>query len=230
MRILGRGAESLDISPVRYYPTYKVIVYQKDGDCRREEFKKLGCCQNNCHGIYMSVEFSLWEDGVLLMPEAVFPPFEYIDGRLKLVYGMENIRELDEFWYRYRLPVSRRAGTAVYRGGGGEIVGVERRECGMGGVANFLPVPKEILDEFPFFGDIVKTYRSICINLSHFERNKRQMSEDEKLREASKVLDSPEMRELLSLRFGSEFISKVCLLYTSPSPRDRQKSRMPSSA
>ena len=24
--------------------------------------------------------------------------------------------------------------------------------------------------------------------------------------------------------------SKVCLLYTSPSPRDRQKSRMPSSA
>jgi succinate dehydrogenase/fumarate reductase flavoprotein subunit len=25
-------------------------------------------------------------------------------------------------------------------------------------------------------------------------------------------------------------MSKVCLLYTSPSPRDRQKSRMPSSA
>ena len=25
-------------------------------------------------------------------------------------------------------------------------------------------------------------------------------------------------------------ISRVCLLYTSPSPRDRQKSRMPSSA
>ena len=27
-----------------------------------------------------------------------------------------------------------------------------------------------------------------------------------------------------------EFIKKTCLLYTSPSPRDRQKSRMPSSA
>ena len=26
------------------------------------------------------------------------------------------------------------------------------------------------------------------------------------------------------------FISNYCLLYTSPSPRDRQKSRMPSSA
>ena len=30
---------------------------------------------------------------------------------------------------------------------------------------------------------------------------------------------------------SSEFANKyVCLLYTSPSPRDRQKSRMPSSA
>ena len=27
-----------------------------------------------------------------------------------------------------------------------------------------------------------------------------------------------------------DFLSKNCLLYTSPSPRDRQKSRMPSSA
>ena len=29
---------------------------------------------------------------------------------------------------------------------------------------------------------------------------------------------------------GNKEIKKVCLLYTSPSPRDRQKSRMPSSA
>ena len=29
---------------------------------------------------------------------------------------------------------------------------------------------------------------------------------------------------------GSKAKSKACLLYTSPSPRDRQKSRMPSSA
>ena len=28
----------------------------------------------------------------------------------------------------------------------------------------------------------------------------------------------------------SAYVSMVCLLYTSPSPRDRQKSRMPSSA
>ena len=30
--------------------------------------------------------------------------------------------------------------------------------------------------------------------------------------------------------FLRELISNACLLYTSPSPRDRQKSRMPSSA
>ena len=31
-------------------------------------------------------------------------------------------------------------------------------------------------------------------------------------------------------KFASIYLSTVCLLYTSPSPRDRQKSRMPSSA
>ena len=33
-----------------------------------------------------------------------------------------------------------------------------------------------------------------------------------------------------SKRFGKSIDIKTCLLYTSPSPRDRQKSRMPSSA
>ena len=32
------------------------------------------------------------------------------------------------------------------------------------------------------------------------------------------------------VRFQKAEVIKVCLLYTSPSPRDRQKSRMPSSA
>ena len=35
-------------------------------------------------------------------------------------------------------------------------------------------------------------------------------------------------KEIADLGFGEEDI--FCLLYTSPSPRDRQKSRMPSSA
>ena len=33
-----------------------------------------------------------------------------------------------------------------------------------------------------------------------------------------------------SLQIGEESMNSICLLYTSPSPRDRQKSRMPSSA
>ena len=44
-----------------------------------------------------------------------------------------------------------------------------------------------------------------------------------------------ELRETLGLMDPihvqfSRFIVNACLLYTSPSPRDRQKSRMPSSA
>ena len=33
-----------------------------------------------------------------------------------------------------------------------------------------------------------------------------------------------------SIEYGTNVVGGVCLLYTSPSPRDRQKSRMPSSA
>ena len=33
-----------------------------------------------------------------------------------------------------------------------------------------------------------------------------------------------------AIEFGGEVTGITCLLYTSPSPRDRQKSRMPSSA
>ena len=39
---------------------------------------------------------------------------------------------------------------------------------------------------------------------------------------------SPELEELEGAKAGMIF--NTCLLYTSPSPRDRQKSRMPSSA
>eukprot|EP01017_Pseudomicrothorax_dubius_P018690 TRINITY_DN20632_c0_g1_i1.p1 TRINITY_DN20632_c0_g1~~TRINITY_DN20632_c0_g1_i1.p1 ORF type:complete len:105 (-),score=8.86 TRINITY_DN20632_c0_g1_i1:10-324(-) len=41
------------------------------------------------------------------------------------------------------------------------------------------------------------------------------------------------MNELIDVKTGvqeGEALLKACLLYTSPSPRDRQKSRMPSSA
>ena len=43
--------------------------------------------------------------------------------------------------------------------------------------------------------------------------------------------DLPEIYTALEVtNSGNKLILEVCLLYTSPSPRDRQKSRMPSSA
>ena len=38
------------------------------------------------------------------------------------------------------------------------------------------------------------------------------------------------LEELLKIIDGDTYVYYDCLLYTSPSPRDRQKSRMPSSA
>ena len=49
----------------------------------------------------------------------------------------------------------------------------------------------------------------------------------------AKGFDSAEvvaMHEANSIKPLYRGVSKDCLLYTSPSPRDRQKSRMPSSA
>ena len=46
----------------------------------------------------------------------------------------------------------------------------------------------------------------------------------ESLAEAEEMMKDPEMKEL------AEEEAKVCLLYTSPSPRDAVGSRMPSSA
>ena len=37
-------------------------------------------------------------------------------------------------------------------------------------------------------------------------------------------------QHFLATEVGEKILNKGCLLYTSPSPRDRQKSRMPSSA
>ena len=49
---------------------------------------------------------------------------------------------------------------------------------------------------------------------------------------ADDIKHCTEIAEAKAFIFGVEFIDRVndCLLYTSPSPRDRQKSRMPSSA
>ena len=44
------------------------------------------------------------------------------------------------------------------------------------------------------------------------------------------ALEDTQLKSLVDLFSGPTAIAYSCLLYTSPSPRDRQKSRMPSSA
>ena len=60
-------------------------------------------------------------------------------------------------------------------------------------------------------------WRALTFDATHYER----MIEDLDLSEDAK-------HELLGVMWN--IIVSFCLLYTSPSPRDRQKSRMPSSA
>ena len=45
-----------------------------------------------------------------------------------------------------------------------------------------------------------------------------------------KVKEDKEVKEDIKVKEVKKEDMKVCLLYTSPSPRDRQRSRMPSSA
>ena len=50
-------------------------------------------------------------------------------------------------------------------------------------------------------------------------------------REDRRILDDKILGTLVQLSTGdNDALYQICLLYTSPSPRDRQKSRMPSSA
>ena len=46
----------------------------------------------------------------------------------------------------------------------------------------------------------------------------------------NKVIDKKALKNLVSWAYKTHGTAITCLLYTSPSPRDRQKSRMPSSA
>ena len=59
----------------------------------------------------------------------------------------------------------------------------------------------------------------------HLERERKLLECQAK--EMQSRLDEAESN---ALKGGKKAMNKICLLYTSPSPRDRQKSRMPSSA
>jgi len=43
-------------------------------------------------------------------------------------------------------------------------------------------------------------------------------------------IDEKLIKKVQKLKSGDKVVIKTCLLYTSPSPRDRTRSRMPSSA
>ena len=64
------------------------------------------------------------------------------------------------------------------------------------------------------------------LNLEEGYKNAYDSGDKDKLLEAQKAIAdaTTELRMVEAERFY------ICLLYTSPSPRDRQKSRMPSSA
>ena len=55
------------------------------------------------------------------------------------------------------------------------------------------------------------------------------MSQNPVLKKEFQKRDVERIRNLVKGKYGSK-TRDPCLLYTSPSPRDRQKSRMPSSA
>ena len=44
------------------------------------------------------------------------------------------------------------------------------------------------------------------------------------------LIDHDDVREIVLKQFNYMRINGICLLYTSPSPRDKRQSRMPSSA
>ena len=56
-----------------------------------------------------------------------------------------------------------------------------------------------------------------------------QNGSDKYLQERARKIENDEECIKFTITSGKKY-HKICLLYTSPSPRDRQKSRMPSSA
>ena len=73
--------------------------------------------------------------------------------------------------------------------------------------------------------DLKKAYRRLAMKF-HPDRNPGDQEAEKKFKEAKEayeVLSDPQKRSAYD-QFGH------CLLYTSPSPRDRTRSRMPSSA
>ena len=88
--------------------------------------------------------------------------------------------------------------------------------------------PKRAKDLIIAYGDAMNIYDSLPINSTY--KHIQELNAN-----AERILQNYELMDLVTYcddAIGADNISKIkdCLLYTSPSPRDRTRSRMPSSA
>ena len=79
---------------------------------------------------------------------------------------------------------------------------------------------------------IVQDTYVISINYTYYyDAGDYETPEDEELEITSVYLDEADITDFYwDYLLDDDRLDSACLLYTSPSPRDRQKSRMPSSA
>ena len=75
-----------------------------------------------------------------------------------------------------------------------------------------------------------KSFYSLSDNPFKKEIETKDLYQSENLKELSARLDYLKKTRGIAVIIGEPGSGKTCLLYTSPSPRDRQKPRMPSSA
>ncbi|NIO19491.1 MAG: hypothetical protein GTN76_01760 [Candidatus Aenigmarchaeota archaeon] len=211
MKIQGRESECLDISVVRPTHSYKVIVYQKEGDCRIEE-KGKEFCRGDCDGFYMTVEFSKTEDGVIVaFPYTMLPPFEYFNENM-FVYRVHNLEQLREFSEeRGRFIGAKKIlneDTEIYNGA--EILGVIKPRCGMEYFNYFLPPTRINFEKNLFLKEALETYKEIWGNLNYLLENmQKNLSDEEMIREASVLTESVIGRGFLLNEFGEDFVSRA---------------------
>ena len=74
---------------------------------------------------------------------------------------------------------------------------------------------------------LIEAIESLSTKIDAIEKNAPVFSPDQAIRLSTAFAAKAENTAQQNL---APVLSQICLLYTSPSPRDRQKSRMPSSA
>ena len=225
MKILGRQAECLDISEVRPSDSYKVVVYQKGGDCGMRGLSNPDYCRDDCMGIHIAVEFRPSEKPIK-NSSAALPPFRYISprapeackgdpGKFEELFrkgalnDVEGIRNEDTMvYFRTGIFGVERPGCGTLDRG--EILCIEKPRCGVENFDDLLRhLPRRVFDANTFLQDALGTYREIIAKRHYFERTAGEMSDEELLREAALIAKTPWGRDLLLERFGPVFARKA---------------------